>query len=59
METEEQFRFLAGEGCDAVQGYLFARPLSPSQIKTYLLRGDRVPGVKSAVTAAAAMRVIG
>ncbi|EXJ14346.1 diguanylate cyclase/phosphodiesterase with PAS/PAC sensor(s) [Imhoffiella purpurea] len=40
VESEEQLSFLAREGCDAVQGYLFARPLSPSQLATYLLRGD-------------------
>ncbi|MFD2112145.1 EAL domain-containing protein [Thiorhodococcus fuscus] len=40
VESEAQLDFLVREGCQAVQGYLFARPLSLSQLSTYLLRGD-------------------
>ena len=27
VETDQQFRFVADEGCDQIQGYLFGRPL--------------------------------
>jgi diguanylate cyclase (GGDEF)-like protein/PAS domain S-box-containing protein len=30
VESEEQFRFLAGNGCDLIQGYLTGRPLLPA-----------------------------
>ena len=37
VETREQFDFLAAEGCDAVQGYLFSEPLlSLDEAATYL-----------------------
>jgi len=37
VETREQFDFLAAEGCDVVQGYLFSKPLSSQdEAATYL-----------------------
>lgn len=36
VETAEQLAFLAGEGCDEVQGFLFSPPL-PSEAFEYLL----------------------
>ena len=27
VETEEQYKFLKGIGCDTIQGYYFARPM--------------------------------
>ena len=32
METISQADFLAGEGCDEVQGYHFGRPMTPADI---------------------------
>jgi diguanylate cyclase (GGDEF)-like protein/PAS domain S-box-containing protein len=31
VETQEQFSFLAGEGCDAIQGYFIGKPLPIEQ----------------------------
>lgn len=39
VETEEQLEFLLDHGCDAVQGYLFSRPL-PGESVVEVLRGD-------------------
>ena len=36
VETEAQSRFLKTEGCDEVQGFLFARPLSAAEMTTLL-----------------------
>jgi len=36
VETEEQLRYLAALGCDEVQGFLFARPLSSEDFVRYL-----------------------
>jgi diguanylate cyclase (GGDEF)-like protein/PAS domain S-box-containing protein len=36
VETEEQALFLAKEGCDEGQGYLFAKPLSTTDFEAYL-----------------------
>ena len=33
VETREQFEFLRSINCDAVQGYLFARPVSASEFE--------------------------
>lgn len=38
VETEEQYRFLRERGCDAVQGYFFARPQPAGALETYLVR---------------------
>ena len=29
VETDQQYRFVADEGCDQIQGYLFGRPMAP------------------------------
>jgi len=36
VETTEQLRILADLGCDAAQGYLFARPIPPSELPTFV-----------------------
>ena len=36
LETEEQFRFLVEHGCDEVQGYLFARPMTPEAFEAFV-----------------------
>jgi diguanylate cyclase (GGDEF)-like protein/PAS domain S-box-containing protein len=36
VETTEQLRVLADLGCDAAQGYLFARPFAPSELPAFV-----------------------
>ena len=36
VETEEQFRFLKAVGCEKVQGYFFAKPMSHEEIMSHL-----------------------
>ncbi len=36
VETEAQLEFLRGEGCDAVQGYLFSKPLPAGEATSYI-----------------------
>src|SRR3954469_2643552 len=36
VETPEQLRILADLGCDAAQGYLFARPIPPSELAAFV-----------------------
>ena len=40
VETAEQLRILAELGCDTAQGYLFARPIPPSDLGAFVA-GDR------------------
>jgi diguanylate cyclase (GGDEF)-like protein/PAS domain S-box-containing protein len=39
VETEEQLRFLADEGCDAVQGYFLGKPLPIANYSALIGRG--------------------
>jgi diguanylate cyclase (GGDEF)-like protein/PAS domain S-box-containing protein len=39
VETPEQLAFLKERDCDLVQGYLFSKPLPPSELKGQLLQG--------------------
>ncbi|MGC8517717.1 MAG: EAL domain-containing protein [Steroidobacteraceae bacterium] len=41
VETEAQRQLLAQIGCDAMQGYLFARPLPESELRAALVAADR------------------
>ena len=42
VETMEQYRFLKTIGCEALQGFMFSRPLSKTQFLKYL---DDNPGI--------------
>ncbi len=60
VETREQLEFLAGLGCDEVQGYYFSRPLPVAEIEGFILgrgvmpaasdRGSSCPPIRSAPT---------
>lgn len=43
VETEEQCEFLAQQGCDEIQGYLFSRPLASNDFESLLREGQRLP----------------
>lgn len=36
VETEEQLKFLQKEGCDEIQGYYYAKPLSLEELKIFI-----------------------
>ena len=36
VETEEQFEYLRGKGCDLVQGFLFSRPVPAEQVMAFI-----------------------
>jgi EAL domain-containing protein (putative c-di-GMP-specific phosphodiesterase class I)/CheY-like chemotaxis protein len=42
VETGSQFEFLAENGCDEIQGYLFSRPLSAEDCGIWLKEGRRL-----------------
>ncbi|MDB5893719.1 MAG: hypothetical protein JWQ88_1250, partial [Rhodoferax sp.] len=46
VETQSQFDFLRDRGCDVVQGYLFARPMTPHDLERWLAGryGQATPG---------------
>ena len=48
VETEEQLAFLHGNGCDEVQGYLFARPMPATDLEHLLRQNSRSPAVPPA-----------
>lgn len=45
VETEEQRLFLARQGCDRYQGYLYSRPLTIEQLETFMDRAAEAGGV--------------
>ena len=36
VETEQQLNYLAGKGCDGIQGYIFSRPLPEELTQAFL-----------------------
>ena len=50
VETEEQFASVLERGCTEVQGYLFSRPLTAEDAKTFLMKGagDRAAALANA-----------
>ena len=42
VETEGHRAAAAGQGCDAMQGYLFSRPVSPDAFATLLSRKPQI-----------------
>ena len=36
VETDQQLAFLSEQGCDAIQGYLFSRPLAPAAFEAFI-----------------------
>jgi EAL domain-containing protein (putative c-di-GMP-specific phosphodiesterase class I) len=43
VETEEQLRFLRENGCDEIQGYIYARPLDPDKLRSLLGAPPQLP----------------
>jgi EAL domain-containing protein (putative c-di-GMP-specific phosphodiesterase class I) len=54
VETRAQLEFLKAHGCDEIQGYYFARPLSLADCTRALVEGWRLPAVRVLATVAAA-----
>jgi diguanylate cyclase (GGDEF)-like protein len=52
VETEEQLECLEALGCDFIQGYLIAEPLSPSDLSDLMEDASAEPDVEPAVRAA-------
>lgn len=49
VETQAQFEFLRGIGCDCIQGYLFARPMAPQALEEWFeARAARPTGARAA-----------
>lgn len=46
VETAEQCQFLKLNGCDAIQGYFFSKPVSADEFEAILRDGKRLAGLK-------------
>ena len=57
VETEAQMNFLRSHGCDEMQGYYFARPLSVEDCTRTLIEGRRMHFAKPGVALQSAARV--
>lgn len=42
VETKEQLEFLRANGCDAIQGYYFSKPLPADDLASLLMRGGQI-----------------
>ncbi|MBV8161574.1 MAG: EAL domain-containing protein [Acidimicrobiia bacterium] len=51
VETPDQLRALADLGCDAAQGFLFGRPVPPSDLATLVAAGRAAGAERSSFTA--------
>lgn len=47
VETDEQLAFLRAHECDAIQGYIFSRPLAASAVATLLQQGAHLVSTPS------------
>lgn len=43
VETEEQLKFLSGQGCDFIQGYYFCKPKAPNELEEFLKNNCMLP----------------
>ncbi len=43
VETDEQLEYLRALGCDAVQGFIFSRPLPPESVEAFVAGMERSP----------------
>jgi diguanylate cyclase (GGDEF)-like protein/PAS domain S-box-containing protein len=50
VETEEQLRLLAAQGCDEIQGYYFSRPLPEQEMIAMLESGARIDMAKLGIS---------
>ncbi|MCK6391167.1 MAG: response regulator, partial [Azonexus sp.] len=50
VETEAQATFLRGRRCDAIQGYLFSKPLPPTEFEQLLIARRHLPVAESDAT---------
>jgi diguanylate cyclase (GGDEF)-like protein len=44
VETREQLEFLQANGCNAIQGYYFSRPVPADELAQLLISGKNLPG---------------
>jgi len=42
VETKEQLQFLKGTGCDSIQGYYYAKPLSPEDLEAFINKNPQL-----------------
>jgi len=52
VETEEQLKFLAHQGCDEIQGYLVSKPLSRAALEAMLRAQQALTGAATASVSA-------
>jgi len=57
VETEAQMNFLRSHGCDEMQGYLFARPLSVESCTRLLMERRRMHFVKPRIASQSTGRI--